>query len=74
MSHTITVRLNKELAEWLADTAKRTGVPQGKVVRDQLEKARSADGQRPFMRLAGSIKGLPRDLSMRKGYSKGTKG
>ncbi|MCO5053944.1 MAG: ribbon-helix-helix domain-containing protein [Verrucomicrobiae bacterium] len=74
MSHTITVRLNKELAEWLAETSERTGVPQGRLVRDQLEKARMAGGQRPFMRWAGSIKGLPRDLSMRKGYSKGTKG
>ncbi len=74
MSHTITVRLNKELAEWLAETSERTGIPQGKMVREQLEKARSSSGQRPFMRLAGSIKGLPRDLSMRKGYSKGTKG
>jgi hypothetical protein len=74
MSHTITVRLNKELAEWLAEISERTGLPQGKVVRDQLEKARSAGDQRPFMRLAGSIKGLPRVLSMRKGYSKGAKG
>jgi hypothetical protein len=74
MSHTITVRLSKELAEWLAEAAERSGVPQGKVIRDQLEKARAAAGQQPFLRLAGSVKGLPRDLSMRKGYSKGTRG
>jgi len=70
MSHTITVRLNKELADWLAETARRTGVPQGKVVRDQLEKARESAGSRPSMRLAGSIRGLPRDLSRRKGFSR----
>ena len=70
MSHTITIRLNKELAEWLAKTAKRMGVPQGKVVRDQLEKARSSVGSRPYMRLAGCIRGLPRDLSRRKGFSR----
>lgn len=70
MSHTITVRLNKELADWLAETARRTGVPQGKVVRDQLEKARSSAGGRPYMRLAGSIRGLPKDLSRRKGFSR----
>ena len=70
MSHTITVRLNQELADWLAETARRTGVPQGKVVRDQLEKARTSSGSRPFMRLAGSIRGLPSDLSRRKGFSR----
>jgi hypothetical protein len=70
MSHTITVRLNKELAEWLAETAERTGVPQGKVVRDQLEKAKATAGGRPYLRLAGSLRGLPKDLSRRKGFSR----
>ena len=70
MSHTISIRLNKELAEWLAETAKRSGVPQGKLVRDQLEKAKAAGGNRPYMRLAGSLRGLPRDLSQRKGFSR----
>ena len=35
MSHTITVRLSKELATWLEEVAARTGVSQGKIVRDQ---------------------------------------
>jgi hypothetical protein len=70
MSHTITIRLSKSLAEWLAETAKRTGVPQGRLVRDQLEKAKASGGNRPYMRLAGSLKGLPRDLSQRKGFSR----
>lgn len=70
MSHTITVRLNKDLAEWLAQTAAKTGVPQGQFVREQLEKAKSAGGDQPFMRWAGCING-PKDLSMRKGFSKG---
>lgn len=69
MSRTITVRLSKELAEWLAETAEHAGVPPGQVVRDHLEKVRPAGGSRPFMRLAGSLKGLPRDLSLRKGYA-----
>src|SRR5688572_4265397 len=38
MSHTITIRLTKQLADWLEDTARRAGVSQGQVVRDQLEK------------------------------------
>jgi len=68
MSHTITIRLNKELAEWLADRAARSGLPQGRIVRDQLERARATD-QPKFMRLAGSVKGGPRDVSSRKGFS-----
>ena len=68
MSHTITVRLTPELAEWLEITARESGVPQGRIIRQQLEKARAAS-DKPFMRLAGVIDG-PRDLSRRKGFSK----
>ena len=68
MSHTITIRLTPELAEWLEDTARRTGVPQGRLVREQLERARAASHGRAFMRLAGAVQG-PRDLSARKGFS-----
>jgi len=68
MSHTLTIRLEKDLAEWLEDEAAKTGVSQGRIVREQLEKARAASAQ-PFMRLAGSVRG-PRDLSTRKGFSR----
>jgi len=68
MGHTITVRLPRDLAEWLEMTAKKTGVPQGKIVRDQLERARASE-VKAFMRLAGAIEG-PRDLSKRKGFAK----
>jgi len=61
MSHTITVRLTPELAEWLAAAATETGVPQSKIIRDQLEKAK-AESRRPFMRLAG--------VSSRRGFSR----
>ena len=68
MSHTISVRLTPELADWLMRTAKRSGVAQGRIIRDQLEKAR-ADEKKSFMRLAGAASGPP-DLSLRKGFSK----
>ena len=68
MSQTITIRLTKELAAWLEDAAARSGVSQGKLIRDQLEQAREAGKHRRFMRLAGRIDG-PRDLSRRKGFS-----
>jgi hypothetical protein len=69
MSQTITVRLSKELAAWLEEVAARTGVSQGRIVRDQLEKAKAAGPRHSFMRLAGSVRG-PRDLSSRKGFSR----
>jgi len=69
MSHTISFRLTKELAAWLEETAARTGVSQGRIIREQLERAKSGDAVRPFMQLAGSIRG-PRDLSSRKGFSR----
>jgi hypothetical protein len=70
MGHTITIRLDRELAEWLEREARRTGIPQGKIVRDQLERARSAASAQPFMRLAGIVTGGPRDVSSRKGFSR----
>jgi predicted transcriptional regulator len=43
MSHTLTIRIQDELARWLADTAKAMSVPQGKIIRDHLEHARKLD-------------------------------
>jgi Ribbon-helix-helix protein, copG family len=69
MGHTLTVRIDKELAAWLEAEAARTGVSQGKIVREELERAKKARGSRSFMRLAGTIDG-PKDLSQRKGFSR----
>ena len=68
MSNTLTVRLPDELADWLAQTARKTGVPRGRIIRQELEKARSSEA-RPFLRLAGAMSG-PKDLSSRKGFSR----
>jgi hypothetical protein len=68
MSQTLTIRLNEELSSWLEETASRTGMSQGQIVRNQLEKAKTAKTDKPFMRLAGIMRG-PKDLSQRKGYS-----
>lgn len=68
MSQTITIRLNKDLAAWLQDTAARAGISQGQLVREQLEMAKKANANKSFMRLAGIMRG-PKDLSQRKGYS-----
>lgn len=68
MGRTITIRLSKELADWLARVAAQTGMPRGKIVRDLLERAKANDSSRPFMRLAGAARG-PKDLSRRKGFA-----
>lgn len=68
MGHTITVRLDKPLADWLQEQARKTGESQGKIVRDQLERAKASSRQ-SFMRLAGTVRG-PKDLSRRKGFSR----
>jgi hypothetical protein len=69
MGNTITVRLDPDLARWLEETAAKTGVSQGKIVREQLEKARAKGKAARFMRLAGSMKGA-KNLSTKKGFSR----
>jgi predicted transcriptional regulator len=69
MSNTVTVRLPEDLAAWLSAAARRRGVSQGRIIRDQLEQARRNASHQAFMKLAGSIRGA-KDLSARKGFSK----
>ena len=69
MSHTITIRISPDLAEWLELQAKTTGESQGKIIRDQLMRARKGAATQSFMRLAGTVTGN-RDLSTRKGFSR----
>ena len=69
MNDTVTIRLTKELAEWLKSTARKTGVPVSRLVREELERAKRENVDRPFLRYAGIMSGPP-DLSSRKGYSK----
>ena len=69
MGNTLSVRLSKDLAEWLEETSRKTGRTRGSIVRTQLERARSRSEEKPFMRWVGAGDG-PRDLSMRKGFSR----
>ncbi len=71
MSHTLTIRLTEELLSWLKETSRRTGVPMGRLVREQLETAKANGGKQKFIRHLGAIRGGPPDLSSRKGFSKG---
>ncbi len=69
MAPKLTVRLTPDLASWLTQAAARIGVSQDDLVRGLLERARAAEENRTFMRLAGTVRG-PRDLSSRKGLSR----
>jgi predicted transcriptional regulator len=68
MSRKLTIRLSEELAEWLSETARKTGEPAGRIIRHQLEKAKTDGWRQRFLRHAGKIDG-PADLSMRKGFA-----
>lgn len=71
MGNTITIRVPKPLSAWLQEKAARTGMSQGQIVREQLERVRRGDKKtKNFMRLAGSIRTGARELSMRKGFAK----
>ena len=67
MSNTITIRLPDELDQWLEDEARRTGLPKGRIVRDQLELSRTRQTRQPFLDLAGSLEGAP-GLSQKRGF------
>jgi len=69
MGHTLTIRLTDELLDWLKETSRVTGIPMGRLVRDQLEAAKESSGKQRFLRRLGAIQG-PADLSSRKGFSK----
>ncbi|HXZ81652.1 MAG TPA: hypothetical protein VEG30_17115 [Terriglobales bacterium] len=69
MSQTITIRLTKDLAAWLERVSRTTGLPVGRIIREHLEKARSAGEKARLVQFAGKLKGRPPDLSQRKGFS-----
>jgi hypothetical protein len=66
MSNTLTVRLPEELAAWLEETARQTGVPRGRIICNELERARGAV-EKPWMKFAGRVKGAG-SLGVRKGF------
>jgi predicted DNA-binding protein len=71
MSNTLTIRLPEDLLERLREKSRRTGLPMGRVVRESLETALKPAGNQVWKKYAGIIKGGPRDVSSRKGFSRG---
>jgi predicted DNA-binding protein len=70
MGNTITVRLPQELIDRLRQKSRRTGLPVGRVVRQAVESSLSREEKNPLVEFAGVIKGGPRDVSSRKGFSR----
>jgi hypothetical protein len=69
MSTSITIRLPEELDQWLAEESRKTGLPKGRIVREQLELSRTRQARQPFLDLAGSIEGKP-GLSQKRGFER----
>lgn len=69
MSNTLTIRLPEHLSQWLEEESRATGLPKGKIVKEQLERLRTEQARQPFLDLAGRVDGAP-GLSARKGFSK----
>ena len=70
MTQNITIRLTKELAEWLEAAAERAGISPGKFACEQLDQARRQQAEPSLLRLAGTVRGS-KVLSRRKGFSRG---
>ena len=75
MGNTLTIRLPEDLLERLREKSRRTGLPVGRVVRQFVESGLSQDAStsknQAWRKYVGIIKGGPRDLSIRKGFSRG---
>ena len=75
MSNTLTVRLPDDLLKRLRDKSRRSGLPVNQVVRQFVENGLSQDApaeqNQAWRKYIGIIKGGPKDLSSRKGFSRG---
>jgi hypothetical protein len=75
MGNTLTVRLPEELLIRLRQKARLTGLPVGRVVRHYVENGLSQDApegtNQAWRKYVGIIKGGPKDVSTRKGFSRG---
>jgi len=71
MDRALKIRLSDELFHGLKNTSGITGLPMNWIVREYLEDAKSNAGKQRFLRHLGAIKGPERDVSSRKGFSRG---
>ena len=74
MSNTLTVRLPDDLLKRLREKSRCTGIPVGQVVRQFVEHGLAqeapAEQNQAWRKYIGIIKGGPKDVSSRKGFSR----
>jgi predicted DNA-binding protein len=70
MSNTLTIRLPEELLQRLREKSRRSGLPLGRVVRQAVENSLRQDESPAWKKYVGIVKGGPRNLSSRKGFSR----
>jgi hypothetical protein len=75
MGNTLTVRFPEKLLERLREKSRRSGLPVGQVVRQFVENGLSEESptqqNQAWRKYVGIIKGGPKDVSSRKGFSRG---
>jgi len=71
MSRALNVRPSDDLFQWVEEHITHHGDAVSRIVREHLEDAKAKEGKQRLLRHLGAIKGLPRDLSSRNGYSRG---
>jgi predicted transcriptional regulator len=75
MSNTLTIRVSDDLLKRLREKSRRTGLAMGQVVRQCVENGLSeetpAEHNQAWRKYVGIIKGGPKDVSRRKGFSRG---
>jgi hypothetical protein len=72
MSNTITVRPSPGQREWIKDEQKKTRQKPGAILKGLLDSAvkQTPDNSALITKYAGSVKGLPKNLSTKKGFSR----
>lgn len=70
MSNTITIRLPEEVIRRLREKSRRTGLPVNRVVRQAVEDSLIEGAEPAWKKYVGIVKGGPRNLSSRKGFSR----
>lgn len=75
MGNTLSIRVSDELLQRLRDKSRRLRLPVGQVVRQFVENGLSQEpptnNSQAWRKYVGIIKGGPRDVSSRKGFSRG---
>ena len=66
MGQTLTIRLTKELSQWLASLAVSGGISQSKVVVDKLEIIRKQHKEQEFFGISGAMSKDPPKRPRRK--------